>query len=212
MADENKTQSVSDVKATQAGATTGATQTEAGSAGRASGAETGRAQAGAGAGYQSAGAETISDVGQAEAYLINMKRLVAGELDLDAQLRSNALRIIRNAEDFDGNVRQIALQNLQLGQQALANAVALANRVNNGAIDLDTRIKQEAVSSDGRRQDNAETHDKQCDAVAITERERTARTGDVMDVIREMGLSENPTFQDAIVAKVIAKLGGKPAA
>jgi hypothetical protein len=194
----------SDITNTQAGSQTGGAQAGAGSAAQATGAQTGQAQGGAGATYQTAGASTISDIGQDEAYLINMKRLVAGELDLDAALRqvvaTSAARLARNSEDFDGQLRSFALNAVAMGQTALQNAVALSNRVNNGSIDLDTRIKSNAVDSDGRRQDNAESHDKQLDAISVSERERTVRGGDAGDVIRWAGLSENPIYQDAISA------------
>lgn len=189
--------STSDINNTQAGSQTGGAQAGAGSAAQAAGAQTGQAQAGAGAAYQSAGAETISDVGQAEAYITNMKRLVARELDLDAQLQqillAKAQREATANGDFDGQLRQLAIT-------SLTNTVALANRVNNGAIDLDTRIKQEAVGGDTRARDNAETHDKQMDANCVSERERTVRGGDAGDVIRWMSLSENPVLQDLITA------------
>lgn len=152
----------------------------------------------------------MSDVGQGEAYIINMKRQVARELDTDAHLQevliSSAQRIARNAEDFDGQLRNFALNAVAMGQQALQNALALANRVNNASVDLDTRIKQESVSDDVRGRDNAQTHDREMDANCISERERTVRGGDAGDVIRWAGLSENPIFQDAIAAKVAAKL------
>lgn len=155
------------------------------------GAQTGGSQAGAGAGYQSAGAETTSDVGQAEAYLLNMKRLVGNELNIDAHLNqvlaAAAQRIASAAGDFDGQVRKLSLDALVLGNQALANAVALANKVNN-----DTTEHAKLVSS-----------------VNQSERERTLRNGDVLDVIREAGVGADTTvFQDAIeaaVAKAVAK-------
>jgi len=210
---DKSTSSESDIKNTQAGSQTGGAQSGAGSAAQAAGAQTGQAQAGSGAAYQSAGAEVTSDVGQAEAYITNMKRLVARELDSDAHLQAQLVaingRLLRNAEDFDGQVRQIALQNLQLGQQALANAVALANRVNNASVDLDTRIKQNAIDSDGRKAGNDEQYDKAMDSVSQSERERTIRGGDAGDVIRWASLAENPIFQDAIsaaVAKAVQKV------
>lgn len=196
----------SEIKNTQAGSQTGGAQSGAGSAAQAAGAQTGQAQAGSGASYQSAGAEVTSDVGQAEAYLLNMKRLVGRELDTDAHLQAQLTqlnnRLIRNAEDFDGQVRSVALQALTLGQTALQNAVALANRVNNASVDLDTRIKQNAVDGDNRTRGNDETHDKNVDGVAHSERERTIRGGDAGDVIRWAALAENPIFQDAISAAV----------
>lgn len=206
MKDPTTSESASDVTATQAGAQTTNAQSGAGQATQGAAASTGASQAGAGAQGNLAQEETVSDVGQGEAYLVNMKRLVARELDLGEELKqitvTSAQRLARNAEDFDSQVRKLALDSLLLGQTALANALALSNRVNNSAVDLDTRIKQEAVSSDGRRQDNAETHDKNMDSHTVSEKERTVRGGDAGDVIRWAGLSENPVFQDAISAAV----------
>ena len=191
--DTTPAETASDVAASQAGAQTGAAQAGAGTAAQQAGAQTGQGQASTGAAYQSAGAETISDVGQAEAYLLNMKRLVANELNHDADLNqvlvTSAQRLARNAEDFDTQVRNLSLRALQLGQLSLENAVALANRVNNASVDLDTRIKQEAA-----------THDKQINANTISERERTVRGGDAGDVIRWAALSDNPIYQDLISA------------
>jgi hypothetical protein len=203
-----KDESDSKVDATQAAAQTSSAQAGAGQATQGAASSTGASQAGAGAQGNLAQEETVSDVGQGEAYLINMKRLVSRELDLDAELKqitvTSAQRLARNAETFDSQVQKLALDSLILGQTALANAVALANRVNNSAIDLDTRVKSDGASSDSRRQDNAETHDKQMDAISVSERERTVRGGDAGDVIRWSGLSENPIFQDAISAAVAA--------
>lgn len=203
----NPAQSASDVNQTQAGSQTGGAQAGAGSAAQQAGAQTGQAQSGAGAAYQSAGAETISDVGQAEAYIVNMKRQVARELDTDAHLQqilaAKAQREATANTDFDGQLRNIALQTLQ-------NAVVLANRVNNAAIDLDTRIKQNAVDSDGRKTGNDEQYDKVVDSLSQSERERTVRSGDVLDVIREAGVSaDTVVYQDvieAIATRVHAKM------
>lgn len=200
--------SESDIKNTQAGSQTGGAQAGAGSTAQQAGTQTGQAQSGAGAAAQGSLAqeETVADIGQAEAYITNMKRLVAGELTVDAHLQqillSSAQRLARNAEDHDAALRQFALNAVALGQTALQNAVALANRVNNSSIDLDTRIKQDGVSSDGRRADNAETFDKAMDAHTVSEKERTVRGGDAGDVIRWATLAENPIFQDAIAAAV----------
>ena len=55
--------------------------TASGTSASSAGSSTGLGQADVGAIYRSAGAETHSDIGQAEAYAINLKRLVADELD-----------------------------------------------------------------------------------------------------------------------------------
>jgi hypothetical protein len=183
----------SEVDTTQAGAQTGAAQSGAGSASQQAGSQTGKGQASTGAAYESAGAETTTDIGQAEAYLVNMKRLVANELNHDANLNqvlvTSAQRLARNAEDWDAQVRNLSLRALQLGQLSLENAVALSNRVNNASVDLDTRIKQESA-----------THDKNLNGISMSERERTVRGGDAGDVIRWAALSDNPIYQDLISA------------
>lgn len=201
--------SSSAVDQTQAGSQTTGTQAGAGSAAQQAGTQTGQAQSGAGAAAQGSLAqeETVADVGQGEAYILNMKRLVASELSLDAHLNqvlvASAQRLARNAEDHDNQLRQLAMT-------SLSNAVALANRVNNSAIDLDNRIKQNAVDADGRKTGNDEQFDKNLDNVAISERERTVRNGDVLDVIREAGVSaDSLVYQDVIerlAVKVAAKL------
>jgi hypothetical protein len=119
--------------------------------------------------------EAVSDISQSEAYIVNMKRLV------------------ENALNFDEQLKQIALQNLQLGQTSLANAVALANRVNNNAIDLDVRVKQDSLDTKVKTE-----------GVAHGEREESLRNSKSTDIIREAQLSENPVMQDAIVASMVA--------
>lgn len=200
--------SESDVKNTQAGSQTTSTQAGAGSAAQQAGTQTGQAQSGAGVAAQGAlgQEETVSDVGQGEAYILNMKRLVENALNMDEQLKqvlvANAQRVTRNAEDFDGEVRKLSLDALVLGNTALSNAVALANRVNN-----------EAVSNDVRARDASGTHDRNLDSIAHSERERTVRNGDVLDVIREAGVSaDTVVYQDVLevlATKVAAKLAAK---
>jgi len=98
---------------------------------------------GVGAQYRSAGAETTSDIGQAEAYLLQLKRLVAGELDIDSQLRnlftSQMERSRRNAEDFDQQTRAHYSELMNLALQSLQNAVHGHNRRNNIASTLDVQ-------------------------------------------------------------------------
>ena len=77
---------------------------------------TGAQQTEVGAGYRSSGAEVTSDIGQSENYI--------GQL----------VRAAGNTGDFDQAVRAIELQ-------GVANAQALANRVNNLSVDHDTRIR-----------------------------------------------------------------------
>jgi hypothetical protein len=187
------------IKLVQAGAQTGAGQAGSGSGIQETAAGAGTAGAGAGAQGRAAQQETGMDIGQAEAYITQVKRLVARELDVDAHLQASILksleRMTRNAEDQDNAIKQFTLNAIQLGQTAVQNAVALANRVNNGAADSDKALT----------------------SLNHSERERTIRNGDVLDVIREAGVSaDTVVFQDAIeaaVVKAIAKaLGPKPAA
>lgn len=169
----------SDVKTTQSSAGTGATMADVAAAVRAAQAAAATTAAQAGAAGALAQEETVADVGQGEAYLVNMKRLVAQELTVDAQLQQVNI----------GAAQRLAV----LAETALADAVALARRVNNNA-----------VSDDERRHDNAATHDKQMDACSVSERERTVRQGDVAITTTWAALSENPVMQDAIIAGMIA--------
>jgi hypothetical protein len=116
-------------------------------------AQTGIGQTDVASGYRSAGSETISDVGQAEAYLLNMKRVVANENNLDAYLNSLALglitRVAHNAESFDQSLKATFLQ-------ITNNMVALANAQNNDSHDINNRIKINAGNHDQRVQVIAE--------------------------------------------------------
>lgn len=80
------------------------------------GSATGAQQTEVGSGYRSSGAEVTSDIGQAENYI--------GQL----------IRQSSTSGDYDNAVRAMELQ-------GVANAQALANRVNNLAVDHDTRIR-----------------------------------------------------------------------
>ena len=104
------------------------------------GTQTGQTQAEAGAGYRSGGAEVTSDIGQAEAYITQLKRLVAGELDHSEQMRSTS------SQHFT-DLNSISLQ-------ALQNAVTLANRVSNNAATHDEeqfshRSRVRAIQEEG---------------------------------------------------------------
>jgi hypothetical protein len=205
MADETKPAEIDPIKAAaaiklvQAGAQTGAGQAGSGSGVQETGAGAGTTGAGAGAQGRAAAAqaETGMDVGQAEAYVLNMKRLVAQELNTDAHLQAmltaTIQRLTRNAEDQDRAMGQFTNNMVTLGQTAIANAVALSNRVNNNAADSDKHLS----------------------SLNHSERERTIRDGDLLDVVREAGVSADTTvFQDAIeaaVAKAVAKALSKPA-
>src|SRR5512142_1730322 len=93
------------------------------------------------AAYRSSGAEVMSDIGQAEAYTVNLKRLVASEMDHDQFVRANRERLIRNGEDGDQQHRDQATRAIeeslqlqkQLNEQYLSlvagyNATAIAER------------------------------------------------------------------------------------
>jgi hypothetical protein len=92
----------------------------------------------------------IADINAPEAYAVNMKRLVANELDFDQRIRAEVLdydqraralseRLLRNGENHD-DFRQ------GLANQALANAVALANRVNMNSAENDNLLAKSALS------------------------------------------------------------------
>lgn len=164
-----------EVKGT-ADSASGTTATQAGSA-------TGVGQTDVAAGYRSSGAEVTSDIAQAEAYIVNMKKLVADELDHAANLRSVAAEAIgrrsRNAEDYDQTLRSLA-------QQSLQNAVSLQNRVSNKSVDHDARLhnySEGEISRTVRHSDLAIDRQWNVDEVA----ELVAKT---------------PVFLDAIAAAV----------
>lgn len=83
------------------------------------GAQTTGVGAGAQAGHAGAGAEVTSDIGQAEAYITNLKR------------------VVENAITADQNLQTLNQSILASAQQAVQNAVTLQNRVSNLAIDRD---------------------------------------------------------------------------
>lgn len=194
-----------EVKDSAAGASTGDSQAAAGSTTRAAGSQTAQTQAGAGAAGTVAQSEAVGDISPTEAYTVNLKRLVDQGLDHDKQINQilvgAAQRLARNAEDYDGQLRQLALQ-------SLANNVSLANLVNNGSATYQSRQKEQHLSDDVRANDNAGTTDKTMDSIDKSERERTLRDGDLIDGTRIGWLTAQPFFQDvveAVVSKVLAK-------
>jgi len=149
----------------QDSAGTGATQADVAAAARAAAAaaQTAAAQAAQTAATQATSAnaqtqaETVVDVSQGEAYIVNMKRLVAQELNLDAQLlglaaetsrasvkaaQFNSERIMTQALDFDKSLQNQSIQIIQ------------------GAIERTNRLLSNAISMDGRQQGNDEQTDK----------------------------------------------------
>lgn len=95
------------------------------------GAGSGVAGSGAQARQTSSGAETTSDIGQAEAYVHNMKRLVeeflAESLTDQRARRVMFERLSQNALSHDQQLQQLALQ-------SLANNVETANMVGKQAV------------------------------------------------------------------------------
>lgn len=156
------------------------------------GAQSGAGQTDVASGYRSSGAEVTSDIGQSEAYILNMKKLVADELDHAANLRAVAAdsigRRARNAEDFDQQLRNLA-------QQSLTNAVSLQSRVTQKSVDHDARLQHYAESE-----------------VARTVREgdlATDRQWNIDEV--SAAIAKNPVFQDAIAGAVAAAVAATAA-
>ena len=174
---------------TQSDSATGTTQADVAAAARvaAAAAQTAATQAAAAASGALAQQETVGDIEATNAYTINMKKLVDVFTAIDH-------RIIQNAITFDQQMSALAVQ-------AVANNNALANRVNNGAIDNDVRSKG-----------NDEAYDKGIDSANISEREETVRVGKVADDrtwnIDEVAalIAKNPIYLDALAAVVATKL------
>lgn len=183
--------------ATQAAAAANAAQAAASTATQAA-SQTGAGQTDVSGAYRSSGAEVTSDVGQAEAYLLNMKKLVADELDHAANLRASAAdsigRRAKNADDFDGQLRAVALQ-------AVQNAVQASQRINADSIDSKVRLQHYAESEVARTVRHSD--------LAI---DRQWNVDEVAELV-----AKTPVFLDAIsgavaagVAKAISET--KPAA
>ena len=159
--------SESEVQNTQAGSDTGGTQTDVGAGSR--GSDTGIGQADAGAGQRTVGAQAAStaDTGFEEqtqvmmaAMGLNTKRIVAGELDHDKEMRQitveSAQRRARNAEDHDRALREIELQSARnamlQAQLNNTNAAVLSNRQNgegqeNSRVTLDRLLDPSTIES-----------------------------------------------------------------
>lgn len=88
--------------------------------------QTGAGQTDVAAGYRSSGAETIADIGQSEAYLADMKNIVAEEFHHAMSLRDFQHRRARNAEDFDQTMRRAS-------ETLVTNLVTIVNNANNMA-------------------------------------------------------------------------------
>lgn len=154
MADTNAA-SAADTSASDAATKTSAAQTGSAVGATQVGAQTGLGQTDVGAAQRSGTvqAESVTDVGQGEAWLTNMKRLVAGELSQDADIRAIQTglltRIVHNSENFDQQLRQITIQ-------ALQNAITQANSAVIDSADIRQRTRENARTSDGRLQIIAE--------------------------------------------------------
>jgi len=156
--------------------------TSSGTAASSAGSSTGLSQADVGATYRSSGAETQSDIGQAEAYAINLKRLVADELDHDQFVRANRERLIRNGEDSDQQHRDQATRSIE------------------SSIQLQAKLNEQFLLYTAGLQ-----------AAAISERERTVRIGDVASDQMWTSSGAFDAIVEVSVAKVLSKLGMKPA-
>ena len=172
-----------DSTVSQVGAGAGGAQAGVGTEAR--GSQTGAGQAGVGAAQQTAQAETGMDIGQAEAYTVNMKRLVSSEQDHDAIFRaalgSLFTRVVHNAHAIDNAVNNLTLQITQ-------NAVSLSQRVTSESADHVTRLRH---YSEGQISGNARHTELATD--------RIWNPDEVAGLI-----AKNPIFQDAIAGAVAA--------
>lgn len=135
------------------------------------------------AAYRSSGADVTSDIGQSEAYIVNLKRLVADELDHDQFVRANRERLIRNGEDSDQSHRDQA-----------------------------TRAIEESLRLQSKLNDSYLTHIANLNAETVAERERTVRVGDVASNNMWTSDAAFDAIVEVTVAKVLTKLGVKPSA
>lgn len=161
MSDTN-TESSSEVSGTSAGAGTSLADTAAA--------------------YRSSGAEVMSDIGQAEAYTVNLKRLVADELDHDQFVRANRERLIRNGEDTDQQHRDQATR-------AIEESLQLQKQLNEQYLSYIAGLN----------------------ATAISERERTVRHGDIAANNMWQGDVTMDSIVEAAVVKALNKVGIKSA-
>ena len=184
---ETDSKSAADTGASQAGAQTSGVQTGSAVGATQAGAQTGLGQVDI-AGLQRAAttqAESVTDVGQGEAYLINMKKLVADELDHASNLRASAAdsvgRRARNAEDYDQTLRNLA-------QQSLQGAVNLQSRITNDSVDHKVRLQHYAESEVARTVRHSD--------LAI---DRQWNVDEVAELV-----AKTPVFLDAIAGAVAA--------
>ena len=166
--------------------TAGVASTESASTVSQAGAGAGGAQAGVGAEQRAAQTDVGMDIGQTEAYTLNLKTLVD-----DNQI--NARRVHNNGADFDAALRNVSLQ-------ALQNAVQASQRINADSIDSKVRLQHYAESEVARTVRHSD--------LAID------RQWNIDEV--SASVAKNPVFQDAIAgavaAGVAAAINSKPAA
>lgn len=146
-----------------------------------SGSGTGTTQADVASAYRVSGSETTADIGQAEAYIAQLKRLVAAELDHDQFFRANRERLTRNGEDADQAHRDQATRAIEMSLQ-------LQNKLNEQYLGYSAALQ----------------------ATAISERERTVRVGDVANDHMWTSNAAFDAIVETTVAKVLSKLGVKP--
>jgi hypothetical protein len=184
---EPVTNAAADTKLADSASKTGVVQSGAAVGASGAGATTGVAQTDAGATQRAATvqAESVTDVGQGEAYILNMKKLVADELDHASNLRAAAADSIgrrsRNAEDYDQTLRHLA-------QQSLQSAVSLQSRIVNDSVDHKVRLQHYAESEVARTVRHSD--------LAI---DRQWNVDEVAELV-----AKTPVFLDAIAGAVAA--------
>ena len=176
---EDPTKTQADIAAAQVGAQTGGAQAGAGQATQGAAATTGAAQSGSG--VQSQGA-----LGQVE----TVSDIGQGEAAIIAQSQIPAQQIRQNAF-YDA---------------VLADEFARRARL---ATDYDSAIRSLNLITLQNAQVRSNDQNIQASHDSVRANDNAATMDKAMDQITLMALSENPTFQDAIAAKVAAKL--KPA-
>lgn len=182
-----------------------ADQTEVGAGASGTASQSRQSDTGAGATTRGAGAEsgssgaqtdTTQNIAENEAYIINMKRTVANELDYDVDARSHRERMRRNGEDLDQrksrNGEDYDQSMRELTQQHFQNAI-------------ETHDKAAQMGLDFRAGLQAQT---------LAERERTVRHGDLasdrmwnMDEVSMAALSS--TVAVAVAQALSAAKGGE---
>ena len=142
------------------------------------GATVGGAAGEAGSVHRAAGAEVTSDIGQAEAYILNLKSLVDDTLDQRRFKNANDNRLLRNSEEGDETRRG-------QGVRSVEQALLLQSQMNGLHV----------------------THVANLNASTISERERTIRVGDIAsDNMWTVDRAALEAAAAAAVAALIAKI------